>query len=99
MSKTEKHAPPQQQPNPLPQRWFTVEEAASYLRVSHQTIRNILHSGQLKAARVGARFRIAIEDLDDFLARSRRAVAPYRRGTRPWVARRHAANRKRARAR
>lgn len=45
----------------------TVREAASYARVSQQTIRRWLKTGQLKSYRVGRQIRIHQNDLDDFI--------------------------------
>ncbi|MBI3977170.1 MAG: helix-turn-helix domain-containing protein [Chloroflexi bacterium] len=48
------------------QEWFTVEEAAAYLRVSRRTVYKLVEEGRLPAYRIGAerhrRFRR--EDLD-----------------------------------
>jgi excisionase family DNA binding protein len=77
------------------QRWFTIDEAALYLRISASTLRKILHAGELKAARLGPNYRLERTDLDQFLLKRKRVIAPYRKGTHPWVAKRHAASRKR----
>ena len=51
--------------------WFTVEEAAEYLRVSRRTIYKLIQEGKLPALQIGKergrRFRI--EDLDKVLRR------------------------------
>jgi excisionase family DNA binding protein len=98
MSRSEKATASVAEPSPLDPnlRWLTVDEAAQYLRVGPHTIRHTIHSGELKAARFGQGFRIDRTDLDQLLLRKKRIVAPYRRGTHPWVAKRHAENRKRA---
>ena len=36
------------------QEWYTIEESASYLRVSRRTMYQLIHDGQLAAYRVGA---------------------------------------------
>ncbi len=36
------------------QEWYTIDESASYLRVSRRTIYQLIHDGQLAAYRVGA---------------------------------------------
>jgi excisionase family DNA binding protein len=75
-------------------RWLTVEQAAAYLQVSPGTIRQLLHAGDIKAARVGPLYRIDRNDLDQFLLRKKQIIPPYRKNSRPWVAKRHAQNRK-----
>ena len=68
-------------------KWFTVAEAARYIRVSPGKLRHIIHAGQLKAVRgLGVGFRIDRADLDSLLARSKRIIPPYRQGSRPWIA-------------
>jgi excisionase family DNA binding protein len=80
-------------------KWLTVDEAAHYLRVGSHTIRHTIHAGELKAAKFGQGYRIDRADLDQLLLRKKRVIAPYRRGTRPWVAKRHAENRRKRAAR
>lgn len=48
------------------QEWFTVNEAADYLRVSRRTIYKLVQEDRLKAYRVGAErhLRFRREDLD-----------------------------------
>jgi len=82
-------------PEPRVSPWLDVEMAAEYLHVSQGTVRKILHEGKLKAARIGPHFRIEKSDLDAWLARQKKTIPPYRKGSRPWVAGRHARNRKR----
>lgn len=86
----------QESHQPNEQRWFDVDEAAIHARCSPQTIRSLIHKGELPAARLGNNFRLDREDLDRLLERRKTFHAPYRRGSRPWVAQRHARNRKRA---
>ena len=76
------------------QPWFDVAEASVYLHVSPQTLRRFLHDGSLRAARVGKGFLLDRADLDSFVLRRKRVIPNYRRGTRPWVAQRHAQERK-----
>jgi excisionase family DNA binding protein len=79
------------------QRWFNVAEAAQYSRASRQKIRQLIHRGLLKAVRgVGSGYLIDRADLDSFLTRQKRIIPPYRKNSHPWVARRHAENRKAA---
>ena len=80
----------------LPARWLAVDAAAAYLGVSANYLRKLIHDGDLKAGRLGNNFRIDRLDLDQLMLRRKRVVAPYRKNTRPWVARYHAQNRKRA---
>lgn len=78
------------------QRWLTVTEASRYTRLSPTSIRSFIHAGRLKAVPDGIAhgYRLDRVDLDAFMIRQKRIIAPYRRGTHPWVARRHAANRR-----
>ena len=46
--------------------YLTVEEVAAYLRVSEATVRKLIESGELKATRVGRRYRISRESLQDY---------------------------------
>lgn len=78
-------------------RWLTIRDAARYLQVSPQTVRGIIHDGRLKVVRIGLHFRIDRVDLDSAMMRRKQTVAPYRRGTRPWVKERHAENRRQRR--
>ena len=83
---------------PIPQelqRWFTVDQAAEYLQCSSQTIRSAMHRGEIRASnlRDGSPYLIDRIDLDRFLERRKRVLPPYRRGTRPWVKKRHAEER------
>jgi len=70
--------------------WFTVDEAAAHLRLSPSYIRHLIHDRQLKAARVGNEFRLEKCDLDQLLTRRKKFMAPYRKNTRPAVAKRWA---------
>jgi excisionase family DNA binding protein len=77
-------------------RWLTIAEAASYLKVCQNKLRGVLHSGKIKAVKLGRHYRIDRIDLDNWLIRQKQIVPPYRKGTRPWVADRHAAEREAA---
>ena len=50
--------------------WLTTPEAAAYLRVHPETLRNWARKGAIPAAKLGNRggFRFRREDLDQFLA-------------------------------
>jgi excisionase family DNA binding protein len=71
-------------------RWLTLHESAAYLSFSPNRIRRFIHDGELPAARVGAIFRIERAALDTLMLRRNQIIAPYRKGTRPAVARRWA---------
>jgi excisionase family DNA binding protein len=68
-------------------RWLPIAQAAAYLGVSAQTIRSILHRGEIRASRLseGSPYLLDRLDLDRFLERRKRILPPYRKGTRPWV--------------
>jgi excisionase family DNA binding protein len=76
-------------------RWFTVDEAALYLRVSPGNIRTLIHRQDIRASRLGPSYRLDRVDLDVFLEKRKQYQAPYRKGTRPAVAARHARQRAR----
>jgi len=83
-------------PDSVQQRWFTINEAAIYLRCSPQTIRSLIHKGVIRASKLGDwDYRLDRLDLDHYLEKRKRVVPPYRKGSHDWVAERHAKNRKR----
>jgi len=43
---------------------LTVEQASAFLQVTPTTVRSLIRKGSLRAARVGAQWRIRREDLD-----------------------------------
>lgn len=51
--------------------FFTVEEVADQLRVSHMTVRRIITAGELPAYRFGRSVRIDPADVDAYLERQR----------------------------
>jgi excisionase family DNA binding protein len=64
-------------------RWeevMTMEEVERYLRVTRKTIAAMVRVGRLPGVKVGRSFRFLKEELDRFLAgtRKRRAAAPRR---------------------
>jgi len=75
--------------------WFTLKEAAAYIRLSPTHLRNLIHSREIKVASIatGGSFRIERADLDQLLQRRKRFMAPYRTGSRPWIAAIHAEKR------
>ena len=56
------------QPTARP-RFLTVAEVAADMRVSDMTVYRLIHSGQMRAVRVGRSFRVPPEALEDYLAR------------------------------
>ena len=46
---------------------FTVREVAVYLKTSRQQVRQMIHSGQLRAVLVGREYRISLEALAEWL--------------------------------
>ena len=48
------------------QEWYTIDESASYLRVSRRTMYQLIHDGQLAAYRVGTggHRRLRLDDLE-----------------------------------
>ena len=46
---------------------YTIEEVAKILRVSPQTVRNLVRQGKLKAFKVGIQLRVKQVDLDEFM--------------------------------
>ena len=77
---------------PASVRWMSIASAASYLEIHPQTIRRLIHSGELRAAKIG-HYRVDRADLDQLLICRKKFFAPSRRGSKPWVAKRHAENR------
>lgn len=79
------------------QRWFTISEAAVYLRVSAGYVRYLVHDRKIKATRLGNAFRLDRVDLDRLLESRKKLQAPYRKNTRPWVAARWSEHREKQR--
>ena len=52
------------------QRFLTVAEVASTMRVSKMTVYRLVHSGELPAVRVGRSFRVPEAAVDDYLRKS-----------------------------
>ena len=48
---------------------LTLPEVAKMLRVSHQTIYNMIRDGRLKGYKVGREWRFLKKDMDDYLLR------------------------------
>jgi excisionase family DNA binding protein len=53
------------------EKYFTVEEVAGRLRVSHMTIYRWIKAGKLGAYKLGGEFRITEQDIEHFLAAQR----------------------------
>jgi excisionase family DNA binding protein len=90
--------PSPQSPDPN-QRWLNVELSAQHVDVCPQVIRDLIRSGELRAVKLGKGYKIDRADLDELMLRRKRTFPPYRVNTHPWVAARHAKNRKRSVAR
>lgn len=72
------------------QKFFTLEEAAAYMRRSPTYLRTLIHDRQLKAIRSGHAFLLDRTDIDAYLEKLKVFQAPYRTGTRPKTAERWA---------
>jgi len=77
-------------------RWLDVYAAADYLAISPHTLRGLVHRAELKASTIGKNLRFDRVDLDNYMIRRKRFFKPYRKGTRPWVAKRWKEFRKKA---
>ena len=51
----------------LPTQFFTVAEAAEYLRVSRKKLRRLLAAGQINGIKIGSEWRIPEESLQKYL--------------------------------
>ena len=49
------------------QKFYTLEEVADMLRVSIETVRRLVLSGEIEAKRVGRQYRISQENLNKYL--------------------------------
>lgn len=54
----------------LPNKLFTVDQAAEYLIVPKQTVQKWLREGRLKGIKIGGLWRITEEALEEFLNNS-----------------------------
>jgi len=48
----------------MEERLFTVEEVADYLRISQETVRRLLRSGQLVGVHIGRTWRVPLSELE-----------------------------------
>lgn len=55
------------------QEWFTVEEVAERCDVSYDKALDWLRAGDINAIKLGRRWRVHPDDLDEFIDRQRRA--------------------------
>lgn len=51
----------------LDKQFYTIQETADLLGVHHQTIRNWIRQGTLKAAKLGTHWRISAEEIARFV--------------------------------
>ncbi len=51
-------------------KFLTIAEVAAIMRVSKMTVYRLVHNGELAAVRVGRSFRVAEEDVNDYLRKS-----------------------------
>ncbi len=51
-------------------RFLTIAEVAAIMRVSKMTVYRLVHNGELAAVRVGRSFRVAEEDVNEYLRKS-----------------------------
>lgn len=51
-------------------KFLTIAEVASVMRVSKMTVYRLVHGGELPAVRVGRSFRVAEEDVNEYLRNS-----------------------------
>ncbi|MCW2755545.1 MAG: Helix-turn-helix domain protein [Marmoricola sp.] len=51
-------------------KFLTIAEVASVMRVSKMTVYRLVHGGELPAVRVGRSFRVAEEDVNEYLKNS-----------------------------
>ncbi|WP_148613622.1 helix-turn-helix domain-containing protein [Nocardioides rubriscoriae] len=51
-------------------KFLTIAEVAALMRVSKMTVYRLVHGGELPAVRVGRSFRVAEEDVNEYLRKS-----------------------------
>ena len=49
-------------------KWYTVKQMAEMLQISLTTAYALIHSGQVRAVKVGAQYRIPAATLDELVA-------------------------------
>ena len=50
--------------------FLTIAEVAAKMRVSKMTVYRLVHNGELPAVRVGRSFRVAEDDVNEYLRKS-----------------------------
>lgn len=60
------------EPQPEPDKLLTVEEAASYLKLSVPTVYGLISKGELPVMKPGKRCYFYLSELDNYLKKSRR---------------------------
>lgn len=50
---------------------FTVKEAAEYLTVCPKTVYGLIECGELKAAKIGSRYKLKAEDLISYIDKTK----------------------------
>jgi excisionase family DNA binding protein len=69
---------------PPPQEWFSVKEAAEYLRISKRMLERLVASGEVRSTTAGRRRIVRREWLDEYAAAGEEVAPttpPRRRGT------------------
>ena len=51
-------------------KFLTIAEVAAIMRVSKMTVYRLVHNGELAAVRVGRSFRVAEEDVNEYLRKA-----------------------------
>ena len=67
---TAAYRPRPAQPRPPAPVFLTVQEVADRARVSKMTIYRLVHSGELRAVRIGRSFRVPERAVDELLGRA-----------------------------
>ncbi len=49
------------------QKWYTVKQISEILQISLTTAYALIHSGQVRAVKVGAQYRIPVAALDELV--------------------------------
>lgn len=59
---------------PIMPPWLTLKEACVYARVGHHTIRQLLNNGDLTGRRIGRKWIVSRQSIDDYLSEATRKV-------------------------